>query len=140
MNNRDRGRRYELKAKAELEAAGYLVEINQGKVLWIPDKKRPGRRIPITKRVDFFGAFDLIATNADHMRLIQVAAESDTDGGDMAAKRRKIEAIEDWFPSDDRLELWRWQMRRASTPRNRIPHGWTKTRLSGGDWRPFQGV
>lgn len=134
MNNRDRGRRYELKAKHELEDADYLVEINQGKVMWIPDKKRPGRRIPITKRVDFFGAFDLVASNADHIRLIQIAAEGDTDGGDMAEKRRKIEALHGRFPGNVSLELWRWQMRRASTSSTRVPNGWTKTGLRRGEW------
>jgi len=48
MNTRIKGRRNELKAKAELEKEGWLVQDVKGSTKW-------------NKNVDFFGLFDLIA-------------------------------------------------------------------------------
>lgn len=137
------GARYELKAVHELEADDYQVERARGKVLWIPDKRRPGRRIPITKRVDFFGAFDLIAASADDLRFIQIHAVSTREASKAAEKKQRIEAAARFLPIEVSLELWQWQLRRPASEGNRVPNGWTKLRLErgvrNGAWRTSWG-
>lgn len=106
-----RGSPLELQAKKDLEAQGYLVERAQGKVLWIPDKKRPGRRMPITKRVDFFGAFDLLGVRAGSM---SIAVQVTTDHrGNASVRRAKVQAIAGSFFPAWSLQVWRWEKRKG---------------------------
>lgn len=61
MNSRAKGRRYELKTKAILEAQGWDVEVVKGGSGW-------------QKKTDFFGYFDIIALHPrkPYILLIQV--------------------------------------------------------------------
>ena len=66
VSDRQRGSQRELRAKKELEAMGFLVERARGQIVWIG----PGR--PITKAMDLFGCFDLIAVSPEKVHAIQV--------------------------------------------------------------------
>lgn len=136
-NPRAKGNRLELAAKKELIAEGCQVEGQKSVIIWIPDKKRPGRRFPMSKRVDFFGVADIIAVSGrGRVRAIQVCEDS---GGHAAARRRKFEV---WCreklklggdaPHEFDLELWRHK------PRTR---GFTKqVMLREGDWPQFENM
>ena len=120
---RERGNILERRARKQLEAEGYLVEPARPVLQWIgPGKVR-------SKRVDFFGAFDLFAVDPRHVRLIQVCEAS---GGHAAERRRKIEAIANKLPSSLSLELWVWHR----PGRSKSQRGWSQERLAGGEWRP----
>jgi len=113
---RAKGNRLELAAAKELVADGYQVERQKSVVIWIPDKTRPGRRFPMTKKVDFWGVADIVALSGrEEVRLIQVCEDS---GGHAAARRRKFEV---WCreklklggdaPTSFCLEIWRHKHR-----------------------------
>lgn len=126
---RAKGNALELKAKKELEAAGYNVERANPVLMWIG----PGK--VISRRHDFWGAFDLIAASPREVRLIQVCADAP---GSAADRRKKIEAVAPLFPQICSFELWRWRGGRVRKG-DRLPRGWIKEKFEGEEWRPLDG-
>jgi len=132
MTTRSKGNALERKAQLQLEAQGYLVERARPQIVWIG----PGR--PITKRVDLFGCFDLLALKAVplELRVIQVCADV---GGHAAERRRKIEQFAQQSGADRTeartltLELWRHRGGRARKA-DRLKRGFIVETYSCGEW------
>src|SRR3990167_9026715 len=122
VSDRQRGTQRELRAKEELEAMGFLVERARGQIVWI------GRGRPITKAVDLFGAFDLIAVNPDEVHAIQVTGD---DAGGASRRRKKIDEVAPRLPGTWSLELWRWCGRAGWWKESLLPKGWTTFERKG---------
>lgn len=82
-------------AKRIFAARRALVETAPNVVLWIPDPKHFGKRMPISRRHDFWGVWDAIVVEEDperrHTYFVQVTAV-----GDMGRRRHKI--LDSHFP------------------------------------------
>ena len=122
VSDRQRGNQRELRAKKELEAMGFLVERARGQIVWIG----PGR--PITKAVDLFHAFDLIAVNPEKVRAIQGTGD---DAGGASRRRAKIDEIASRLPGTWSLELWRWCGRDGWWKQVLRPEGWATLERKG---------
>ena len=131
------GNKIERLAESEMEAHGWLVERARGVILWIG----PGR--PITKKVDFFGAFDFVCIcaagarayhTAPGMHFIQVTAGP--TAANVSIRRKKIEAIYPRLPLGSSAEMWYYRTGRKLKS-DRTPRGWQRERLMGGDWVRF---
>lgn len=73
MSDTSKGSSYESRFRAFLERNGYITTKAVKSVIWIPDKRNPFRRIPITRSIDFFGCIDIIAFHSGNRPvLVQV--------------------------------------------------------------------
>ena len=92
-----RGNAIELRAQRLLEECGYLVHR-------AVRSSRPGR----AQSNDVWGAFDLLATQPGRrLLLVQV-----TTASNVAARRRKVEAVAEWFePDHAQVEVWGWNVK-----------------------------
>lgn len=91
MSNRSIGRKYELKAKKELEDTGYEVHLVDMPKKW-------------KKNMDLF-VFDIIAIKPKETRWIQVTK------GSTKGKLKQLKDFQDFyqFPKGNKIELWRWR-------------------------------
>lgn len=104
MSDNAKGTGYEKRVRAWREVHGWLVDRAPRAVKWIP---RPdGRVTPISNKVDFFGAFDLVSIHPNR----PTALDQVTTAPSAAAKRRKIEAVmNSRLPSIFyQVRLWSW--------------------------------
>lgn len=107
MSKRSKGRAYEIKAKEEMEASGW--------VCWIPPQASFNTSSP-----DIFELFDLVCKKGNQITFIQV--KSGNASGGMKKVREKITAF---LPSKRMQvisELWEWKNLKSLK-------GWRKTRL-----------
>lgn len=93
---KNKGNYYKLRTKKWLEAKGYEVAFLE-RMMWIPDKREPGKLIPIKR--DQMGA-DLLAMSKEHVVFVQVKLNRNNIGA------ARIEFAKHTFPESKEIEKW----------------------------------
>jgi len=104
MSDRTKGAALEKRVQLYLQTNGYLVDRARSSVVWVPNKQ--GGRFPVSRRVDFFGAFDLIALKRQRpVRLVQV-----TTSDSRSHRRAKVsDALAGFYPGTTyAVQVWAW--------------------------------
>lgn len=86
--NSRKGNLIEIRFQNFLDAQGYLTTRATQTVVWIPDPRNPGRRIPISRHADFFGCIDIIGIHTSRREVLVQVTTADA----RSARRRKVAA------------------------------------------------
>jgi len=89
--DKKKGAERQKKVEKILKAQGFIVGPQPKKVLYIPQKVNPQRRIPVVSDADFFGTFDLVAIHPFHQTLwVQVTGDTPKWVNERKQKIKKI--------------------------------------------------